>query len=55
MDSEMKKKNISERQKLTISILLALAALVSVTAASVAWFTIADFTKVYSMDMEITS
>lgn len=53
--AEDRRQAISEKQKLTISILLALVALVSITAASVAWFTIADFTKVYSMNMEITS
>lgn len=44
-----------EKRQLLISVLLALAALVSITAATVAWFTIADFTKVHSMSMEITS
>ena len=44
-----------ERKQLLISILLALIALVSVSAATVAWFTIADFTKVHSMGMEITT
>ncbi len=44
-----------EAKKLMFSILLALAALVSLVAASVAWFTIADFTKVHSMSMDITS
>lgn len=44
-----------EKRQLLISVLLAFIALVSVTAASVAWFTIADFTKVHSMSMEITS
>lgn len=46
---------IQEKNRLYISILLFLVALVSVSAASVAWFTIADFTKVHSMSMEITS
>lgn len=44
-----------EQARLKLAILLSLLALVSVTAASVAWFTIADFTKVYSMSMDITS
>ena len=44
-----------EKRQLLISVLLALAALVSIPAATVAWFTIADFTKVHSMSMEITS
>lgn len=43
------------RKRLYVSILLFLVALVSLSAASVAWFTIADFTKVHSMSMEITS
>lgn len=44
-----------EKKHLLISVLLALVALVSASAATVAWFTIADFTKVYSMGMEITT
>lgn len=44
-----------EGTRLKLAILLSLLALVSVTAASVAWFTIADFTKVHSMSMDITS
>ena len=40
---------------MTTSILLVLLALVSVTAATVAWMTIADRTKVRTMRMEITS
>lgn len=47
----MKKKD----QKVYFSILLALIALVSVSAATVAWFSIADFTKVSSMNIDITS
>ena len=44
-----------EKKQFLVSILLALIALVSISAATVAWFTIADFTKVYSMGMEITT
>ena len=40
---------------MTTSILLVLLALVSITAATVAWMTIADRTKVRTMRMEITS
>lgn len=43
-----------EEKQFLISVLLALVALVSVTAATVAWFTIADFTKVHSMRLEVT-
>lgn len=50
----MKQKSTS-RQLLTTSVLLALLALVSVTAATAAWMTIADRTRVRSMRMEITS
>lgn len=42
-------------QKLYLSILLVLIALVSVTAATVAWFTIADNTRLHSMSMDVTS
>lgn len=44
-----------QRRRVYTSILLALVAFVSVSAASVAWFTIADFTKVHSMNVEITT
>ena len=56
MKEEKKKKEKSpEAKRLQISILLALIALVSFVAASVAWFTIANFTKVYSMGLDVTS
>lgn len=45
----------AEKKRFMISIMLALVALVSASAATVAWFTIADFTKVHSMGMEITT
>lgn len=52
-------KNVTEQnlsgQKLYISILLVLIALVSVTAATVAWFTIADNTRLHSMGMDVSS
>lgn len=50
----MKQKSDS-RRLLTTSILLALLAFVSITAATAAWMTIADRTRVRSMRMEITS
>lgn len=49
----MKDKNTSKL--LTTSVLLFLLALVSVTAATAAWMTIADRTKVRSMRMDITT
>lgn len=52
---EASKDSKSGRQMAHTSLLLALLAFVSVTAATVAWFTIADYTKVKSMNMEITS
>lgn len=42
-------------QTLYLSLLLALIALVSITAASVAWFTIADRTRLHSISMDVTS
>ncbi len=55
----MKQKREREKspdiKQLYVSVLLAAAAFVSLAAASVAWFTIADFTKVHSMSMEITA
>ena len=43
------------RQMVLTSILLVLLALVCVTAATIAWFSIADRTKVRSMSMEVTT
>ena len=51
----MKEKNVSTRKLLTTSVLLLLLALVSVTAATAAWMTIADRTRVRSMRMDITT
>ena len=47
------KQDTSPKRLLTISILLVLLALVSITAATTAWMTIADRTRVKSMRMEI--
>jgi hypothetical protein len=46
---------MKRNRSLYTSVLLVLLAVVSVTAATVAWFTIADSTRVRSMSMEITS
>jgi hypothetical protein len=57
-DMRMKRKQNErshEGRKLYTSLLLVLLALVSVSAATVAWFTIADRTKLRSMNLEITS
>ena len=48
----MKKKK-KLRNQLYTSVLLVLMALVAVTAATVAWFSIADNTKVRSMSLDI--
>lgn len=55
-----KQENVGLREKeskqlLRTSILLVLLALVSVSAATMAWFSIADRTRVKSMSMEITT
>lgn len=54
-EEKTKKEKSPEVKRLQLSILLALLAIVSFAAASVAWFTIADFTKVYSMGLDVTS
>lgn len=51
----MKQKESPSRRLFATSVLLLLLALVSVTAATAAWMTIADRTRVRSMRMEITS
>ena len=51
----MKQNNPPSRKLFTTSVLLALLALVSVTAATAAWMTIADRTRVRSMRMDITT
>lgn len=47
------KKNV--RQRVYISLMLTLVALVAVTAATVAWFSIADRTKVNTMGLDIVA
>ena len=51
----MKQNHTPARKLFTTSVLLALLALVSVTAATAAWMTIADRTRVRSMRMDITT
>ncbi|MBE5863972.1 MAG: hypothetical protein E7295_14190 [Lachnospiraceae bacterium] len=54
-NQKVKKEKSPEAKRLYLSILLGLIAMVSIVAASVAWFSIADFTKVYSMGMDVTT
>ena len=49
----MSKKDKTMRKRLLTSVLLVLLALVAVTAATVAWFSIADNTRVRSMSLDI--
>lgn len=49
----MRKKDKTMRNRLLTSVLLVLLALVAVTAATVAWFSIADNTRVRSMSLDI--
>lgn len=51
----MKQEASDTRRLVTTSVLLALLALVSIVAATTAWMTIADRTRVRSMRMDITS
>ena len=51
----MKKKKMSTKTRLYTSFLLVLLALVALTAATVAWFSIADNTKVNTMNLEIVA
>ena len=51
----VQQKEPREKQMVLTSIVLVLLALVCVTAATMAWFSIADRTKVKSMGMEITT
>ena len=48
-------KEMSGRSRLYTSVLLVLMALVAVTAATVAWFSIADNTKVKTMSLDIVA
>ena len=52
---EVERKEPGGRQMILTSVVLVLLALVSVTAATLAWFSIADHTKLQSMSMEITT
>ena len=49
----MRKKDTTMKKRLLTSVLLVLLALVAVTAATVAWFSIADNTRVRSMSLDI--
>ena len=49
----MKKKNKVIRSRFYTSVLLVLMALVAVTAATVAWFSIEDKTRVRSISLDI--
>ena len=49
----MRKKDKTMRKRLLTTVLLVLLALVAVTAATVAWFSIADNTRVRSMSLDI--
>ena len=51
----VEKNRDDKKQQLYMTFLLVIIALVAVSAATVAWFTIADNTKVNSMDMNVTS
>jgi hypothetical protein len=53
--NKQNKEKSPEMKRLYTSILLVMLALVCITAATVAWFTIADRTKVKSMNMEVTT
>lgn len=54
MNEKSEKKNEKGRQ-LPVSILLLFLAIVGITAATTAWFTIADHTRVQSMSLDIFS
>ena len=53
MSRETKEENHVIRSRLFTSVLLVLLALAAITAATVAWFSIADKTKVKSMSLDI--
>ena len=55
MSRTKKEENRAVRNRLYTSILLVLLALAAITAATVAWFSIADKTKVKSMSLDIES
>ena len=52
---DSKKKGTEAGRRLYLSILLVLLAAISITAATAAWFTIADFSRVRSLGLEIHS
>ncbi len=54
-EKEEKTKSGRTKRSAYTSLVLALFALVAATAASVAWFSIADRTKLSSIDMQVTS
>ena len=50
-----KKEEKEAGRRLYLSILLVLLAVISITAATAAWFTIADFSRVKSLGLDIHS
>lgn len=46
---------IGSRSMVTVSLLLVLVALAGITAVTLAWFSISNHTRVYSMDMDVTT
>ncbi|MDO4487476.1 MAG: hypothetical protein Q4B67_00095 [Eubacteriales bacterium] len=54
-DEKTEKLKKSAKQSLTTTVLLVLLALAGVTAATTAWFSIANYTRVRSMVMDLTS
>ena len=55
MSMNKKENNKTVRSRLYTSVLLVLLALVAVTAATVAWFSIADRAKVKTMSLDIVT
>lgn len=52
----MKKEQTNTSRRLAVSsVLLLLIALASISAVTLAWFSITDHTRVYSMDMDVTT
>ena len=52
-NEQEKKGTLTVKKRMYISILLSMLALVGVTAATVAWFSIADNTRVRTMSLDI--
>ncbi len=55
MNKQRKQQNINMKRRVLFTLLLVLLAIASVSLVTMAWFSLGDNTKLYSMNMDVTS